>query len=85
MLLNRSKNIIRKEAEALMLLSKHIDNNLTKVLKVLKNIKGNIFLSGIGKSGHIARKIASTMTSTGSPAFFIHPSEASHGLSLIHI
>ena len=79
MLLNTSKNIIRKEAEALMLLSKHIDNNLTKVLKVLKNIKGNIFLSGIGKSGHIARKIASTMTSTGSPAFFIHPSEASHG------
>ena len=79
MLLSRSKKIINQEAEALILLSNSLDHNFTKVLKILIKIKGNIFVSGVGKSGHIARKIASTMTSTGSPAFFIHPTEASHG------
>ena len=54
-------------------------NQYTKALKSILNVKGNIFLSGVGKSGHIARKIASTLTSTGSPAYFIHPTEASHG------
>ena len=79
MLLATSKKIINQEAEALLLLSKSLDQNFTKALKVLIKNKGNIFISGVGKSGHIARKIASTMTSTGSPAFFIHPTEASHG------
>ena len=79
MLLSTSKKIINQEAEALYTLSKSLDQNFTKALKVLIKTKGNIFISGVGKSGHIARKIASTMTSTGSPAFFIHPTEASHG------
>ncbi|MDA9707837.1 KpsF/GutQ family sugar-phosphate isomerase [Alphaproteobacteria bacterium] len=79
MFLKISKNIIEEEANALLLLSKSLDTNYNKVLSLLSKANGNIILSGVGKSGHIARKIASTLTSTGSPAYFIHPTEASHG------
>ena len=79
MLLNISKRIIKSEAEALLKLSRSLDIKYTEALKPIINVKGSIFLSGVGKSGHIARKIASTLTSTGSPAYFIHPTEASHG------
>jgi len=48
-------------------------------VELLLNCKGRVIVSGIGKSGHIARKIASTMASTGTPAYFVHPAEASHG------
>ena len=79
MFLKLSKNIIKEEAEALLLLSKSLDANYNEVLNIVSKAKGNIILSGVGKSGHIARKIASTLTSTGTPAYFIHPTEASHG------
>ena len=79
MYLRLSKNIIKEEAEALLLLSKSLDANYNEVLNIVSKAKGNIILSGVGKSGHIARKIASTLTSTGTPAYFIHPTEASHG------
>ena len=79
MFLRISKNIIKEEAKALMLLSKSLDTNYNKVLSILSKANGNIILSGIGKSGHIARKIASTLSSTGTPSYFIHPTEASHG------
>ena len=79
MFLKTSKNIIMEEAKALLLLSKSLDANYNKVLNLLSKANGNIMLSGVGKSGHIARKIASTLTSTGTPAYFIHPTEASHG------
>ena len=79
MFLKISKNIIKEEAKALLLLSKLLDANYNKVLSFLSKVNGNIILSGVGKSGHIARKIASTLTSTGSPSYFIHPTEASHG------
>ena len=78
-MLNISKNIINEEAKALAILSNSLDKNYVKILKIIIKNKGNIFISGVGKSGHIARKIASTMTSTGSPALYIHPTEASHG------
>ena len=79
MFLKLSKNIIEEEAKALLLLSKSLDANYNKILNLLSKTNGNIILSGVGKSGHIARKIASTLTSTGTPAYFIHPTEASHG------
>ena len=79
MFLKLAKNIIEQEAKALLLLSKSLDTNYSKILNLISKTKGNIILSGVGKSGHIARKIASTLTSTGTPAFFIHPTEASHG------
>ena len=52
---------------------------LVRAVELLHDCKGRIVVSGIGKSGHIARKIAATFASTGSPAFFVHPAEASHG------
>ena len=79
MFLKLSKNIIKEEAKALLLLSKSLDANYNKALNLISKTNGNIILSGVGKSGHIARKIASTLTSTGTPAYFIHPTEASHG------
>ncbi len=79
MFLKISKNIIEEEAKALLLLSKSLDNNYNKVLSLVSKTNGNVILSGVGKSGHIARKIASTLTSTGTPAYFVHPTEASHG------
>ncbi|MBR3676753.1 MAG: KpsF/GutQ family sugar-phosphate isomerase [Alphaproteobacteria bacterium] len=56
-----------------------LDDTLGKVLDVLQNTKGRVIVTGMGKSGHIGCKIAATMASTGTPAFFLHPSEASHG------
>ena len=79
MFLKVSRNIIEEESKALMLLSKSLDANYNKILELISKANGNIILSGVGKSGHIARKIASTFTSTGTPAYFIHPTEASHG------
>ena len=79
MFLKLSKNIIEEEGKALLLLSKSLDIDYNKILNLISKASGNIILSGVGKSGHIARKIASTLTSTGTPAYFIHPTEASHG------
>ena len=53
--------------------------NLTKALDFMQNSKGRIIISGMGKSGHIGRKIAASLASTGTPSFFVHPAEASHG------
>ena len=79
MILNISKKIIHQEAKALLKLANSLDSDYSRTLNIIIKSKGNIFLSGVGKSGHIARKIASTFTSTGRPAFFLHPTEASHG------
>jgi arabinose-5-phosphate isomerase len=79
MVLKYAKNIINEESIALKKLSISLNNKFTQAVNILSNIKGNIIISGVGKSGFIAKKIASTMTSTGTPATFIHPTEASHG------
>ncbi len=67
------------EIEAINQLKDLLDENLTKALDLIENAKGRIILSGMGKSGHIAKKIAASLASTGTPSFFIHPAEASHG------
>jgi len=56
-----------------------LNDDLTKALDLIENAKGRIILSGMGKSGHIATKIAASLASTGTPSFFLHPAEASHG------
>ena len=73
------KEVIETEIKALKLLKKNINFEFLKIVNLLFKNKGKIFISGIGKSGHIASKIASTLSSIGSPSFFIHPSEANHG------
>ncbi len=74
-----AKRTIDKEIVALRTMEDEFDENLTKALDLLQNTKGRVIVTGMGKSGHIARKIAATFASTGTPAFFVHPGEASHG------
>lgn len=65
--------------EAIERLSAALDGEFTRAVDILLTVKGRVVVSGMGKSGHIARKIAATLASTGTPAQFIHPAEASHG------
>ena len=74
-----AKKTIETEITALREMENSFDENLSQALDVLENTKGRIIVTGMGKSGHIARKIAATLASTGSPSFFVHPAEASHG------
>ena len=74
-----ARRVIAAAAEAMRLLGDHIGPEFGRAIDVLLGAKGRVIVSGIGKSGHIARKIAATMASTGTPAHFVHPSEASHG------
>lgn len=74
-----AKRTIDKEVEALRMMEDGLDENLSKALNILQSIKGRVIVTGMGKSGHIGSKIAATMASTGTPSFFVHPGEASHG------
>ncbi|OQW93535.1 MAG: D-arabinose 5-phosphate isomerase, partial [Beggiatoa sp. IS2] len=71
--------VIRTEAEAIATLSERIDATFEKACQYMLQCDGRIVVMGMGKSGHIGNKIAATLASTGSPAFFVHPGEASHG------
>lgn len=73
------RNVIDIEASTLIRLRDRIDQYFAKACQYLHDCTGRIIVIGVGKSGHISRKIAATLASTGSPAFFIHPSEAKHG------
>ena len=77
--LELAKQVLAIEAEAVLGLSARLGQGFLDAVELLLNCKGRVIVSGIGKSGHIARKIASTMASTGTPAYFVHPAEASHG------
>lgn len=70
---------IRLEAEAVTALSARIDGQFTAACELILNCTGRVIVTGMGKSGHIGKKIAATLASTGTPAFFVHPGEASHG------
>lgn len=77
--LDTARRVIRAEAEALSTLAEGLDESFRAAIDLLLNAKGRVIVTGIGKSGHIARKIAATLASTGTPAQFVHPAEASHG------
>ena len=77
--IQEAKRVLGAEASALHTLAGKLDGNFSAAVERLKNINGRVIVSGIGKSGHIARKIAATLASTGTPAQFVHASEASHG------
>lgn len=74
-----AKETIDREIAALRIMESMLDETLSKALDLMQNCKGRVIITGMGKSGHIARKIAATLASTGTPSFFIHPGEASHG------
>lgn len=73
------RRVIAREAEALTLLGDSLGDSFGRAVEVILAAKGRVIVSGMGKSGHIARKIAATFASTGTPAHFVHPAEASHG------
>ena len=73
------KRVVRSEARALAELENEIGESFSNAIELILNVNGKVILSGMGKSGHIARKITATLTSTGTPANFLHPAEASHG------
>lgn len=73
------KRVVRSEARALAELENEIGESFSNAIELILNVNGRVILSGMGKSGHIARKITATLTSTGTPAHFLHPAEASHG------
>ena len=74
-----AKKVIDAEINGLKVLSKKIDKKFVKAVNILKKNNGKIVVTGVGKSGIIAKKVASTLSSTGSPSQFIHSTDASHG------
>ena len=76
---NSATRVITTEAEALMALANNLPKAFEKVVKLILGIKGHVIISGVGKSGHIGRKISATLASTGTPSHFVHATEASHG------
>ncbi|MEK7875832.1 MAG: KpsF/GutQ family sugar-phosphate isomerase [Pseudomonadota bacterium] len=78
-LLELAREVLEIEAAAIIGLIARLDQDFQRAVDLILDCRGRVTVSGIGKSGHIARKIASTMSSTGTPAYFVHPAEASHG------
>ncbi|WP_158905134.1 SIS domain-containing protein [Burkholderia sp. L27(2015)] len=77
--LTLGREVLQIEADAVRALINRIDQSFVTAVELLLHCQGRVVVSGIGKSGHIARKLAATLASTGTPAFFVHPAEASHG------
>lgn len=74
-----AKKVIEVELQAIQALTQRIDHNFVQACHYIFNCQGRIIVIGMGKSGHIGNKLAATLASTGTPAFFVHPGEASHG------
>jgi len=79
--LRLAQDTLQNEADAIIALNTRLanDDSVVQAISLLLNCKGRVVVSGIGKSGHIGRKIAATLASTGTPALFVHPAEAAHG------
>lgn len=78
-ILKRGKKVIEIEGKTVLSLEERINDQFVKAIKLISNCSGRVIISGVGKSGIIARKIVSSMNSTGTPALFLHPSDALHG------
>jgi len=79
LIIESAKKVLEIESREILNAEKNIDEHFAESVLKVHECKGRTILSGMGKSGHIARKIASTLSSTGTPSFFMHPGEASHG------
>ena len=77
--LDWARDVLNTEAEGLHEIAAALDDNFVRAAEALLHCKGRVVITGMGKSGHIGRKMAATMASTGTPAFFVHPAEAAHG------
>ncbi|WP_297209773.1 MULTISPECIES: KpsF/GutQ family sugar-phosphate isomerase [Thermodesulfovibrio] len=78
-LIETARRVLTIEAQSLETLKERIDENFLKAVEIISKSKGRVVVTGMGKSGLIGRKIAATLASTGTPSFFMHPAEASHG------
>ena len=74
-----ARRVLDMEAEGLRMLADSLDDSFDRAVTLLHAVTGRIIVTGMGKSGHVGRKIAATLASTGAPSFFVHPAEASHG------
>ncbi len=74
-----AKKVLQTEADALETLKNDLPNDFSDLVKLILDLNGRVIVSGVGKSGHIGNKIAATLASTGTPAYFVHATEASHG------
>ena len=77
--INIAKHVLKLEADSIYSLMNNLDHNLQKAIDLIMQQKGRLLVLGVGKSGHVGKKIAATLASTGQPSFFIHPTEAAHG------
>lgn len=77
--LESALRVLKIESDAIAALAESLDGRFLEALDLLFNATGRVIVTGMGKSGHVGRKIAATMASTGTPAYFVHPGEASHG------
>lgn len=78
-ILDIAKSVLKIEAEAIFSLIEKMNDNFEKAVEIIYGSKGRVVVTGMGKSGIVGKKIAATLASTGTPAFFLHPAEASHG------
>ena len=74
-----ARRVLKTESDGLMELAKSLDQSFSAALDLFEAATGRIIVTGMGKSGHVAHKVAATLASTGKTAFFVHPAEASHG------
>ncbi|MFN7001269.1 MAG: SIS domain-containing protein, partial [Elioraea tepidiphila] len=77
--LDAGRQVLATESAALAALAGSLDERFAEAVRLLAATTGRVVVSGMGKSGHVGRKIAATLASTGTPALFVHPAEASHG------
>jgi arabinose-5-phosphate isomerase len=77
--ISQARAVIKVEKSALEQISAQLDTGFNAAVEAILACQGRVIVTGMGKSGHIARKIAATLASTGTPAFFVHPAEAAHG------
>ena len=78
-ILDIARKVLRTEADAIYALSERLENNFEKAVESIYECRGRVVVTGMGKSGLVGKKIAATLASTGTPAFFLHPAEAGHG------
>ena len=78
-MLARARDVLDVEARAIAAVGARIGPSFVAAVRLVLGCRGRVVVSGIGKSGHVARKLAATLASTGTPAFFVHPAEANHG------
>ena len=74
-----AKEVLEIEAQSILKLKERIGRDFDRAIEILYNCKGRVIITGMGKSGHIGRKIAATLSSTGTPSYFLHPAESTHG------